>query len=469
MEKFDYKFENDFGLHARPAGVLVKTAKNFESNITVVKGDGNRASAKGLFALLGLKIEGGDTVSVEAEGEDEAQAIKSLKCLFENNRPKLAFCDIETAISADGGFPDPNRADQQINTIALCQFPNVIVWGNKPLSSDQIISINNSINDHVKCLEKEYTFIYKYFDNEANLLTDFLYYIKDLPSVCGWNFLGFDWKYIYNRSKNLNIDLEFLSPTKKIFAYTFNDKRGKDTVYLPKHKLIFDYLALYNKWDRTIEIKENSTLDFVAEKALGIKKVKYNGGFMDLYNNDYDKYVFYNAIDTILVENIDIRLKNINTFMALANLVRMECMSIFSPIAIIESALCQYAYKDQKVLPRKDRNNEAREYEGAFVFDPKPNLYQWVASYDFQSLYPHVLMEMNISIENFIKKDKNCEIGEDYIRTCSGAIYHKGDHYLLPHMMHDLFGRRKSAKKVSKGAMQEADDLRHILKERFNN
>lgn len=85
MEKFDYKFENDFGLHARPAGVLVKTAKNFKSNITVVKGDGNRASAKGLFALLGLKIEGGDTVSVEAEGEDEAQAIKSLKCLFENN------------------------------------------------------------------------------------------------------------------------------------------------------------------------------------------------------------------------------------------------------------------------------------------------------------------------------------------------------------------------------------------------
>ena len=85
MEKFDYKFENDFGLHARPAGVLVKTAKNFESNITVVKGDGNRASAKGLFALLGLKIEGGDTVSVGAEGEDEAQAIKSLKCLFENN------------------------------------------------------------------------------------------------------------------------------------------------------------------------------------------------------------------------------------------------------------------------------------------------------------------------------------------------------------------------------------------------
>ena len=85
MEKFDFKFENDFGLHARPAGVLVKKAGEFESNITVVKGDGNRASAKGLFALLGLKIEGGDHVSVEAEGSDEAEAIAAIKTLFEND------------------------------------------------------------------------------------------------------------------------------------------------------------------------------------------------------------------------------------------------------------------------------------------------------------------------------------------------------------------------------------------------
>ncbi len=86
MKEFSFKFENDFGLHARPAGVLVKKAGEFESNITVVKEeDGNRASAKGLFALLGLKIEGGDTVVVEAEGPDESEAIGAIKALFEND------------------------------------------------------------------------------------------------------------------------------------------------------------------------------------------------------------------------------------------------------------------------------------------------------------------------------------------------------------------------------------------------
>lgn len=85
MKKFDFKFEGGFGLHARPAGVLVKTAQGFESNITVIKKDGNRASAKGLFALLGLKVEGGDIVTVEAEGPDEEKAVESIKALFENN------------------------------------------------------------------------------------------------------------------------------------------------------------------------------------------------------------------------------------------------------------------------------------------------------------------------------------------------------------------------------------------------
>lgn len=96
MKKFDFKFENDFGLHARPAGVLVKKAGEFESNITAVKEDGNRASAKGLFALLGLKIEGGDTVTVEAEGPDEAEAIDAIKALFENNfkNPEISSADL---------------------------------------------------------------------------------------------------------------------------------------------------------------------------------------------------------------------------------------------------------------------------------------------------------------------------------------------------------------------------------------
>ena len=74
---------------------------------------------------------------------------------------------------------------------------------------------------------------------------------------------------------------------------------------IPQHKLIVDYKAIYEKWDRTVDVKENGTLDFVSEAALGIKKIKYPGTLQDLFNKDFPQYVFYNAIDGILVELLD--------------------------------------------------------------------------------------------------------------------------------------------------------------------
>lgn len=85
MKIIDYQFGKEFGLHARPAGVLANTASGFKSNITVIKSDGNRASARGIFALLGLKIEGGNSIRVEVEGEDEEAACEAIKNLFNNN------------------------------------------------------------------------------------------------------------------------------------------------------------------------------------------------------------------------------------------------------------------------------------------------------------------------------------------------------------------------------------------------
>ena len=113
MKKFDFKFENDFGLHARPAGVLVKKAGEFESNITVVKGDGNRASAKGLFALLGLKIEVGDTVSVEIEGPDEEAAMDSVKSLFESD-----FKNFDNN-SPSGNFQKPKNDAENLESESI--------------------------------------------------------------------------------------------------------------------------------------------------------------------------------------------------------------------------------------------------------------------------------------------------------------------------------------------------------------
>lgn len=84
MKKFQYVITDEIGLHARPAGLLVKEAKKFESRIQVTKGDCS-AGADRLMALLGLGIKCGDRVEVTMEGPDEEQALEALKAFFEKN------------------------------------------------------------------------------------------------------------------------------------------------------------------------------------------------------------------------------------------------------------------------------------------------------------------------------------------------------------------------------------------------
>jgi DNA polymerase elongation subunit (family B) len=117
--------------------------------------------------------------------------------------------------------------------------------------------------------------------------------------------MNFDWKYIYNRCKKIGIDITTASPSRKV--------QGNDNILM--HVGIIDYLDIYRRWDRTVAIKESNSLDFVASAVLGTTKLKYNGTLQELYENDYDKYVLYNAVDarseiksmvmTILGETID--------------------------------------------------------------------------------------------------------------------------------------------------------------------
>lgn len=84
MKKFDYEIKDPVGIHARPAGLLVKAASEYNSDITVKKGE-KTADAKKIFSLMGLSVKHGDTISVEISGEDESAALECIKSLFEEN------------------------------------------------------------------------------------------------------------------------------------------------------------------------------------------------------------------------------------------------------------------------------------------------------------------------------------------------------------------------------------------------
>ncbi len=84
MRSFEYTITDPYGIHARPAGMLVKEASRFESDITLER-DGKTADAKRIFSVMGLGIRGAQTVKVSVNGPDENEAADTVKILLENN------------------------------------------------------------------------------------------------------------------------------------------------------------------------------------------------------------------------------------------------------------------------------------------------------------------------------------------------------------------------------------------------
>lgn len=362
--------------------------------------------------------------------------------LYALNKPKTFFCDIEVEVT-DDGFPHPHLASNAITAIAFCTGDKVIALGTRQLNAGQIKRIQEKINNHFKDFYPV-DFNYHYFKSEYDMLYSFMgRAIHKMPLITGWNFIGFDWPYLVNRSKRLNIDPGISSPSLKLIT-----KQN-----LPQHRMVVDYLQIYKTWDRTVDVKENNSLDFVSKAVLGLNKIKYSGTLQDLYEQDFEEYIFYNAVDTLLVQLIHEKLQTLQTFLTLANITKVEAQKAFSPIWMAESAMIREFYSRGKIFPKTYEENRKREkYEGAFVFKPIPGIYEWVGSFDFASLYPSIMRQWNISPENYMynvtpSEDSQKEKPEGTIMTSTGAVFKDSEDSVFRTILTDFYGQRKTAKK----------------------
>lgn len=393
---------------------------------------------------------------------------KSIEHIHDMNTPITYFCDIET--DASDGFPKPEQADKEINTIALTRFPQTIVFGHKVLSDLQKQNIQKKIDEYSH-FTKGYKFKYLYFDTEYEMMKAFIQFIKPIPAISGWNFLGYDWLYIYNRCKKLNIDVNCLSPTNKFVNLKINNVKMNVDVNVPLHKIIYDYLLVYNKWDKSVAIKENNTLDFVAEAVLGIKKVQHNMSFAEFYDNYFEDYVFYNAMDTILVEQIDKKINTAKIWFMMTSELKIELNMAFSTIKPTEIVVVNFIYPQHKVIPAKNKDEmpQGGDYEGAFVWPSFPGIYKMVGSLDFASLYPSIMRQFQISPEHYLFNDDSgtYKIKPDEIKTSSGAVFKKDPNSIVPAMCTEYYARRKAAKNQRKQCDQEMEDLLKIYNRRL--
>jgi DNA polymerase elongation subunit (family B) len=373
---------------------------------------------------------------------------------FSLHNPKKFFLDIETFVGDE--WPKPETAKFPVTAITFCNGNRIITLGVKPLTASQILNIKKRIQEHLKdYVKEEIDYNYLKFETEYDMLISFFYKaIQKMPLITGWNVIGYDWRYLINRCKRLNIDPSPCSPSHKLTG----------DLELPMHRLIVDYLDVYKKWDRVIDIKENNTLDYVAKAALGIQKVKYTGTLQELYENDYESYIFYNAIDTKLVGLIDEKLNTLQTFLTLGNITRVEANRAYSPIWMAEAAMTRENYRRNRVFPRTEKMTKRREaYEGAFVVNPNTGLYEWVASFDFASLYPSIMRQWNISPESYVR---NINPGEEYdktkfIKTSSGALFKNDEDSVFRVILSEYYEKRKDAK--SKYMLIE-EDIEYLKK-----
>lgn len=374
--------------------------------------------------------------------------------IYKPNRPRTWFCDIEVEVT-DDGFPDSENAANRVTAICFVHGQRVFVLSIKDLD-EGISGIQQEVNDYFKKYDADFTVKFIPFENEYEMLYVFFNkYVPQMPLITGWNFVNYDWKYLVNRCKKLNIDPSVASPSKRLI----------EPDMIPLHRPVVDYMRIYSKWDNKVDVKESAKLDYVADQVLGLTKIKYNGTLKDLYEKDFRKYIFYNIVDTILVMYIDKQISVLDTYLGLANISRVELAGAFSPIRMTEALLVREFYQKNRVLIRKKEQQEEKTYEGAFVKDPIPGLYEWVVTYDFASLYPTTMRQFNISPETYLGKRQDLE-GDEYIRTATGAVFDAKTDSVSRKFLTNLFNRRVESKEEAKKLERAIEKLKNLQKQK---
>ena len=393
----------------------------------------------------------------------DAQPLEVRERIFSYNLPELFFIDIENMMQE--GKPHPEDPDKPVTVIGVC-CPNdtvMVLSGGKNLDQKQQESIQKRIDEHFSQVNRHFKFVFKYFKTEYDLLYFFFsIFVPKMAMMTGWNFEDYDWKYLYNRSKKLGIDPSIASPTRIMTGPQGQTPR-------PAHVGLIDYLKAYKKW--TWNSNENYRLDTIGEKLCKIKKVQHAESLDDMYNNDFEKYVFYNAIDCCLVKLIHEACNALTCGLTTAFLGRIKAMDCFSTTYIPENLL-RAGFKEKSMVLGIDpfaKKKEGDKYEGAFVKQPIPGLHRYCTCNDYASLYPTLMRQFNIGPETLVTLlPEHDEVlkqqwrDKGYIVCASGAVYRKEDG-ILKTIITDLYFKRKAYKKTSFKFTQIYYDLKDLL------
>ena len=364
---------------------------------------------------------------------------------YDVSQINIISIDIETDSSS--GFPDIAKADKEVTAITLSRKGEKVVFG----MYDYAPKADNI--HYIKCKD------------EWHLLSNFLKvwqsgrYTPDI--VTGWNIEFFDIPYLVNRIINVLGQHE----AKKLSPWGFLDEKiveihGKENqTFIPAGVNVLDYMALYKKFK--FEQQESYSLDFIAEKELKEKKLDYRAeGYVsldDLYKRNYEKFIDYNIRDVELIDRLEKEMGFIELVIAFAYDAKVNYADTMTTVRPWDVITHNYLMDRAIVVPQFKKQNTMDKLAGGYVKEVMPGMTKWVVSFDLTSLYPHIIMQYNISpetkigrLDGFPSIDmllNRIYLGEiNHCYTANGVVYSKERQGFMPALMEKMYNDRSNYK-----------------------
>lgn len=379
---------------------------------------------------------------------------------YQFNLLKIYSIDIET--ETEYGFPDVKTANEQILLISLTdkQTKRKITFGSKPWGYTPPDDV-----------------IYNYCSSEKQLLKEFLlFWQSNYPDIItGWNIARFDIPYLVRRI-NVVLGEDYsrkLSPWNKLRERIIFNNDNEELVYNINGISTLDYIDLYKKF--TYITQESYKLDHIVYVELGENKRDNPGtSFKDFYTNWWDEFVDYNIHDAVLVDKLDDKLKLLELAVALSYYAKINFEDVFSPVGMWDAIIYNYLRSKDIVIPPKNKTGRDEEFEGAFVREPVTGYHKWIASFDLNSLYPHLIMMYNLSPETItdikvpttVRQLLSKEIDTNYVKqhgvsmSGNGWCYRKDIRGFLAELMETMYTDRSKHKKTMLKVEQEYENTK---------
>ncbi len=398
-------------------------------------------------AVDGMEVHGYDRFIYQFIADKFPDEIR-----FDMSQMKIYTIDIE--VGCDNGFPSVEACQEEMLCITVKNLATkeVITWGTRefePAGTE-----------------------YRVFWKEQEMLEDFhSWWINHTPDIItGWNCNLYDIPYICRRLERVLGEKwkKSLSPWNRVLEREIEIHNRKHISYDISGVAILDYLDLYKKF--TYSAQESYRLDHIANVELGQAKIDHSEyeNFKEFYTKDWQKFVEYNIVDVELVDRLEDKMKLIELALTMAYDAKVNFVDVMYQVRMWDTIIYNYLKKGNIVIPPRDRSEKSERYEGAYVKQPVPGVYDWVVSFDLNSLYPHLMMQYNISpetlveekhpsatIDRILNKEITFEMYKDYAVCANGAMFRKDIKGFMPELMEKMYAERKIFKKKMLQAKQE--------------